>query len=160
MAGVSIDRAGVIVTCSGCGRANRLAFASLGKATRCGHCKSMLQAPAAPIEITDSGVFEAAVSASALPLLVDFWAPWCGPCRMVGPELERVARANAGRYLVVKVNTDELTDIAARFRIRSIPTLALVHGGRELDRIAGARAAPDIEAFAAAALGSGDRRAS
>jgi thioredoxin 2 len=79
---------------------------------------------------------------------------------MVAPELERVARSNAGRYLIVKVNTDVHTELAARFRIQSIPTLALVLRGREIDRMAGARPAQDIEAFAARALESGDRRAS
>ena len=155
-----LDTSGVIVTCAQCGRANRLAFAALAKPTRCGQCKASIAAPPSPIEVTDSAAFDAAALESALPLLVDFWAPWCGPCRMVAPELERVARSNAGRYLVLKVNTDALTDIAARFRIRSIPTLALVVGGRELDRIAGARPAHDIEAFAARALQSHDRRAS
>ena len=160
MAQDKLDTSGVIVTCAQCGRPNRLAFNALAKTTRCGQCKASIGAPAAPIEVTDSAAFDAAANGSALPLLVDFWAPWCGPCRMVAPELERVARANAGRYLVVKVNTDALTDVAARFRIRSIPTLALVVGGRELDRIAGARPAPEIEAFAAQALQSRDRRAS
>ena len=157
---MTLDRSGVIVDCGQCGRANRLAFAALAKTTRCGQCKAAIGAPATPIEVTDSAAFDAAAAASALPLLVDFWAPWCGPCRMVAPELARVAQANAGRYLVVKVNTDELTDIAARFRIKSIPTLALVSGGREIDRIAGARPAAEIEAFAQRALDAGTRRAS
>jgi len=157
---MTIDRSGVIVNCAQCGRANRLAFPALTKPTRCGQCKAAIGSPGAPIDVTDSAAFDAAASDSALPLLVDFWAPWCGPCRMVAPELARVAQANAGRYLVVKVNTDELTDIAARFRIRSIPTLALVSGGREIDRIAGARPAPEIEAFAQRALASDARRAS
>jgi thioredoxin 2 len=157
---VTLDRGGVIVNCTQCGRANRLAFAALAKTARCGQCKTSLGPPGVPIETTDSAAFDAAVAQSALPLLVDFWAPWCGPCRMVAPELARVAQANAGRYLVVKVNTDELTDIGARFRIRSIPTLALVAGGREIDRIAGARPAPEIEAFAERALASDSRRAS
>jgi thioredoxin 2 len=160
MAGARLDRTGVIVTCPQCGRANRLAFGALDKASRCGQCRSTLGAPAAPIEIDDAAAFDAAAATSVLPMLVDFWAPWCGPCRMVAPELERVAQANAGRYLVVKVNTDVLTDVAARFRIRSIPTLALVFGGREIERIAGARPAQDIEAFAAQALASTGRRAS
>ena len=158
--GATADRQGVIVSCPSCGRSNRLRYHTLGKTVRCGNCRANLPSLSAPIEIADSATFDAAATDSALPLLVDFWAPWCGPCRMVAPELERVARANAGRYLVVKVNTDVLTDIAARFRIRSIPTLALVAGGREIDRIAGARPAQDIETFAAQALQSRDRRAS
>ena len=93
-------------------------------------------------------------------MIVDFWAPWCGPCKMVAPELERVAQANVGRYLIVKVNTDVVTEVAARFRIRSIPTLAIVFGGRELDRIAGVRPASEIEAFASRTLAAATPRAS
>ena len=155
-----MDARGVIVACRHCGRSNRLAFATLGQETRCGQCRQPLGPPDAPVEVQDAAVFDAAFTTSALPLLVDFWAPWCGPCRTVAPELERVARTQAGRYLVVKVNTDAVTDVAARFRIRSIPTLALVHRGREIERIAGARPAPEIEAFAARALAGTDRRAS
>jgi thioredoxin 2 len=155
-----MDGTGVIVSCGVCGRANRLAFSTLGRTTRCGQCKSPITAPAAPVEITESAVFDAAASASALPLIVDFWAPWCGPCRMVAPELEKVARDASGRYLVVKVNTDQLTDIAGRFRIRSIPTLAVVHRGREIERLAGARSAAEILAFAQQALADDARRAS
>jgi len=157
---MTLDGSGVVTACPGCGRANRLAYASLGKTGRCGHCKSALPAPDAPLEATNTAVFEAAAQSSRLPLVVDFWAEWCGPCRMVAPELERVARSNAGRLLVVKVNTDMLQDVAAHYRIRSIPTLAVVHGGRELDRVAGARSAPDIEAFVTRTLAANERHAS
>ena len=148
----TLDRSGVIVACGQCGRANRLPYAAIGKSSRCGQCKTPIAAPDAPIEVQDAAAFDAAVQNSALPILVDFWAPWCGPCKMVAPELERVARTNAGRYLVLKVNTDVLQDVAARFRIRSIPTLALLSGGREIERVAGARPAAQIESFAAEAL--------
>ena len=154
------ERNGVIVPCAGCGRANRLAFAALGKTARCGHCKAPIAPPSSPMEISDAVVFDEAANTSALPLLVDFWAPWCGPCRMVAPELERVAQSNAGRYLVVKVNTDVVTDVAARFAIRSIPTLAVVYRGREIDRVTGVRPASEIEAFAARALAAASQRAS
>ena len=108
----------------------------------------------------DAAVFDAAAERSALPLIVDFWAPWCQPCQMVAPELARVARSNAGRYLVIKVNTDAVTEVAARFNIRSIPTLTIVSGGRELGRVAGVRPASEIEAFAARTLAAATPRAS
>ena len=155
-----IDTSGVIVTCASCGRANRLAFETLNRTTRCGQCKTDLSAPDAPIEVSNAPAFDAAARRSALPVLVDFWAPWCAPCRMVAPELERVAQARAGRYLVVKVNTDAVADVAARFGIRSIPTLALVFGGRELGRVTGVRPASDIEAFAARTMAAATTRAS
>jgi len=78
---------------------------------------------------------------------VDFWAPWCGPCRMVAPELANVAKRNAGRYLIVKVNTDALPDLGERFRIMSIPTMAVFVDGREAGLTTGARPAPEIESF-------------
>ena len=155
-----LDSTGVIVTCTGCGSANRLAFPLLNRTIRCARCKTSLSAPDIPLEVNDAAAFDAVAAQSALPLIVDFWAPWCGPCRMVAPELERVARANAGRYLVVKVNTDAITDVAARFNIRSIPTLAIVFGGRELGRVAGVRPASEIEAFAARTVSSANSRAS
>jgi thioredoxin 2 len=155
-----LDRTGVIVTCPACGRANRLAFEALAKAARCGHCKAALSAPAAPVDVEDGAAFDAAVSKSALPLVVDFWAPWCGPCRMVAPELERVARATAGRYLVVRVNTDVHQDIGARFRIQSIPAIAVIAGAREIDRSVGVRPAAEIQAFIEGAVAAHERRAS
>ena len=154
------DRQGVIVSCPSCGRSNRLRYNVLGRTIRCGSCRTNLPAPAEPIDIPDSATFDAAAAGSALPLLVDFWAPWCGPCRMVAPELERVARANGGRYVVIKVNTDVVTEVAARFVIRSIPTLALLFHGREIDRVTGVRPASEIEAFAQRALAAATARAS
>ena len=100
--------------------------------------------------------FDAVVSKSSLPVIVDFWAPWCGPCRMVAPELQKVAASHAGRYLIVKVNTDELSELGDRYTIRSIPTMAVFAGGREIARTAGARPAADIEAFVASAIENAD----
>lgn len=160
MVGGTLDRGGVILTCPQCGRANRVRYDALDKTTRCGQCKTELQPPQAPIEAGDSAAFDAAAAGSVLPLVVDFWAPWCGPCRMVAPELERVARAMAGRYLVVKVNTDVLADLGQRFRIMSIPTMTVVYRGREIARTSGARPAADIQAFIEQAVAAEQRRAS
>lgn len=147
MGDLNLDSKGVVTTCPSCGQRNRLAFSRLTAETRCGRCHAPLAGPAQPIETPDSASFDAAIAGSQLPVVVDFWAPWCGPCRMVAPELTRVAAANAGRYLVLKVNTDAIPELGERFRVRSIPTMAVFAEGREQGRTAGARPAADIEAF-------------
>jgi thioredoxin 2 len=149
MAGLSIDDTGIITTCEACGQKNRLPFDRLGATTRCGRCRAELASPAEPVHVGSEAEFDALIGRSALPVLVDFWAPWCGPCRMVAPELDRVAAAEAGRLVIAKVNTEELPAIGARFGIRSIPTMAVFLGGRELGRSAGARPAAAIREFVA-----------
>jgi thioredoxin 2 len=152
MAGtVQLDDRGVIVECAGCGKKNRLAYERLGDSVQCGECKKRLSAPDAPIEVQRSADFDRLIAQSSLPVVVDYWAPWCGPCRMVAPELQKVAAHLAGQAIVVKVNTDELSDLGQRFGIRSIPTLAVFEGGKEIARESGARPAPEIEAFIARA---------
>jgi thioredoxin 2 len=152
MGALQLDHRGVLTTCSSCGKTNRLTYAALDKTTRCGNCKNTLPAPGSPIEIPSAAIFDEAVRTASLPLVVDFWAPWCGPCRMVAPELEKVARAAAGEFLVVKVNTEALPELGERFGIRSIPTMAVFRGGREVTRTAGARPAADIQSFVRQAL--------
>jgi thioredoxin 2 len=152
MAGtVQLDDRGVIVECAGCGKKNRLAYARLGDSVQCGECKKSLSAPGTPIEVHQTADFDNLIKQSSLPVVVDYWAPWCGPCRMVAPELQKVAARQAGQAIVVKVNTDELSDLGQRFGIRSIPTLAVFEGGKEIARESGARPAPEIEAFIARA---------
>jgi thioredoxin 2 len=152
MAELQLDVKGVVTSCAACGQRNRQAYPRLSAETRCGKCGTALHPPREPVETPDATSFDAAVSSSELPVVVDFWAPWCGPCRMVAPELARVAAANAGRYLILKVNTDAVPELGERFAIRSIPTMAVFKGGREVGRTSGARPAADIEAFVQSTL--------
>jgi len=147
--GAQLDDRGIVLTCPSCGQRNRIVYERLADAVRCGKCKTTLTAPAAPLEIRHSAEFDRLIAKASIPVVVDYWAPWCGPCRMVAPELEKVAARNAGRWLVVKVNTDVCTDLGERFRIQSIPTLAVFSGGREVARTSGARPAADVERFIA-----------
>ena len=158
MATNELDNRGVVMACPACGKKNRLLFERLGDPLRCGQCKTTLPPPASPVEVRSSADFDRLIAAASLPVAVDYWAPWCGPCRMVAPELEKVAARQAGRLLIVKVNTDALADLGERFAIRSIPTLAVFAGGREVARTSGARPAPEIEAFIAKAVSSSGTR--
>jgi thioredoxin 2 len=147
MAALEVDDRGLLVKCPSCGQKNRLAYERLEQGVRCGRCKSPLTPPATPLEATSARDFDRLVAHGTVPVVVDYWAPWCGPCRMVAPELEKLAASTAGRMLIVKVNTDVLTDLGQRFGIRSIPTMAVFAGGKEIARTTGARPAADIEAF-------------
>jgi thioredoxin 2 len=148
---MNLDERGIIVTCPNCSTRNRLTYERLGHAVRCATCKAALPAPNEPIEIASTADFDRVIARASVPVVVDYWAPWCGPCRMVAPELKKVASRRAGSALVVKVNTDVLTDLGERYGIRSIPTLAVFANGREVSRTAGARPAEEIEQFIAAA---------
>jgi len=121
-----------IVVCPNCGRKNRTPAVAEG-APRCGNCHQ----PLPWIVDADASEFEGAIHAS-VPVLVDFWAPWCGPCRMVSPVVEAQGRERAGQFKVVKLNVDEAPDIAARYQAQSIPLLVLVRDGEEVDRQIGA----------------------
>ena len=142
-----LDDRGIVVTCAGCGQRNRLVYERLGETVRCGSCKQPIALPDAPIDVKTSADFDRLIAQAPLPVLVDYWAPWCGPCRMVAPELQKVAARQAGKVIVVKVNTDELSDLGERFGIRSIPTMMIFAGGREVTRSSGARPAEQIEAL-------------
>jgi len=145
MSDIQLDERGFIIACPSCGQRNRVPYSS--REARCGRCKTTMQPPAEPIEIPSVNAFDALVRNLGQPVVVDFWAPWCGPCRMVAPELAKVAASNAGRFVVVKVNTDALPELGERYRIRSIPTMAIFEGGREAARTSGAMPAAEIESF-------------
>src|SRR5512134_2077741 len=151
MPSLTLDERGIVVTCSSCARRNRLPYNRLDRPVRCANCKAALALPSEPIEIGKTEDFDRLVRESAVPVVVDYWAPWCGPCRMVAPELVKVAARAGGRFLVVKVNTDAVPELGQRFGIRSIPTMAVFAEGREAARTSGARPAADIEAFVAQA---------
>lgn len=134
----------VVQRCSSCGAGNRISRARFGDVPRCGRCKSALF-PAAPVVVDDAS-FAADVEQAVIPVLVDFWAPWCGPCRAVAPMLEKVAAERAGRVKIAKVNVDENPQLASRFGIQAIPTLVVMRDGREIGRIRGAVSKPTLDA--------------
>ena len=107
-------------SCPACGAKNRIPVGRLADVGRCGKCAASLPAQASPVDV-DAATFD---------VLVDFWAPWCGPCRMAAPEVERAAKALQGEAIVVKVNTDEEPQLAARYGVRGIPMCAVIDGGQ------------------------------
>ena len=132
----------LIVVCPHCHSPNRLPAARLAEGGNCGKCKQRLFA-SAPVEL-DAATFDRHVGRSDLPVVVDFWAPWCGPCRVMAPAFAEAARQLEPSFRLAKVNTEEIGELAARYGIRSIPTLVAFRGGREVARQSGAMDAASL----------------
>lgn len=127
----------MIRTCPSCGKKNRVPARHLADQGACGACKAPLPPVAEPIDIADAAAFDDITQNAAVPVLVDFWAEWCGPCRMAAPEVKKTAKERAGRALVLKVDTEELPEVAARFGVRGIPNFVVLHGGKVVMQRAG-----------------------
>jgi thioredoxin 2 len=121
------------VTCPSCEARNRISHTAAGR-PRCGKCKHDLPW----LDEVSGADFEAVVASSPLPTLVDLWAPWCGPCRVIAPALEKLATDRAGSLRIVKVNVDHAPEVSARLRVQGIPTMVLFHRGAEISRQVGA----------------------
>src|SRR5690242_21089987 len=133
----------LIFRCPRCGAMNRMTLLVSDRQAVCGKCKEDLDTSGTP-EHVDLASLEGAVAASPAPVLVDFWAPWCAPCRAFAPVLEQFAREEAGRFVVLKLDTEAHPEAGAKFGIQAIPTLVAFRDGREVERVSGALRLDDL----------------
>ena len=136
--------------CPQCQARNRVAESDLAKEVNCGRCKAGLL-PQQPVVLTDAS-FQRYVAGTELPVVVDYWAPWCGPCRMMAPQFEQAAQAMQGRAVFAKLDTEANPRTGAAQGIRSIPTLAVFVGGREVARQSGAMPAAEVQRWVTSVL--------
>ena len=132
-----------LIKCPSCAATNRLPPHQPGRKAVCGKCKTPLPEPGGPVEVTDT-TFSTEVEKSATPVLLDMWAEWCGPCHMLAPTIDQLSSEMAGRVKVAKLNIDENPGTANRFGVRSIPTLLVLKGGKEIDRLVGVQPKQEI----------------
>ena len=136
----------LILACSECGTKNRIPLSRIKESSKCGKCGALLSTDiiSQPLDVVDN-TFDKIVLGSQLPVLVDCWAPWCGPCKAVGPILDELAVKYQGKLIIAKVNVDENQGIGTRYSISSIPTMLLVKNGKIIDQVVGALPKEELE---------------
>jgi thioredoxin 2 len=141
----------MIRSCPHCGARNRIPAARLADTGRCGKCKDALPPLAEPVDVADAATFDDIVRGATVPVVVDFWADWCGPCKMVAPEVKRAAADLSSRAVVLKVDTERVPELAARYQVRSIPNFVVFKNGAPIAQRAGALDARALTAWVAGA---------